>query len=180
MRSGTTLGGESWSVRRRLLAWRPAVGHGGFGVESVHWIDQTLPLPDPDPVEDTCAAAEREKPTLLDRVVDLVNLPGHVETAVLLPLVLGLVYVISGLAALVATPFVLTARVLGAARWCVDVRIDGVLVDMRFARTGAAADRLIGAAAEDLQARRFRTELESAQPVLTFPDHDIGPDDLAG
>lgn len=129
MRSGTTLDGESWSVRRRLLAWRPAVGHGGFGVESVHWIDQTLPLPDPDPdlEEDTGTAAEPEKPTVLDRVVDLVNLPGHVETAVLLPLVLGLVYVTSGLASLVATPFVLTARVLGAARWCVDVRIDGVL-----------------------------------------------------
>lgn len=157
MRAGTTAGGETWSVRRRVLAWHPAAGHRGFGVESVHWIDQTRP--GSDSARGTGAAAEPAKPKLL---------------------LSGLVYLISGPAALVATPFIFIARVLGLARWCVDVRIDGVLVDMRFARGRAGADRLIDDAADQLQRHRFRTELESALPVLAFPDYDIGPDDLAG
>lgn len=169
-------------MRRRMLAWRPTWNPEEVWVEQVRWIDQTEPETEPESALGEAAdpPAEAYKPVLLERILDLCHLPGDILAVVLTAVTVFVGYGISGIAALVATPFVLAARVVGFAPWCVDVRLDGVLVDKRYAPNGGAVGRLIDTAAQDLQSSRFRTELPRAQLLVDGPDHALEPDDLAG
>ncbi|AVM00019.1 hypothetical protein C6V83_06785 [Gordonia iterans] len=178
MQTGRTARGERWTVRRRLLAWRPVWGTTGL-TGSVHWIDQRMPDPVPEP-ESELKPDQTDDEGGAGWLDTMLNLPDYIAAAFLLPIALTAAYLLSGLSALLATPAVLAARAAGLVPWCIDVRIGDVLVDKRFASGGSSTRQVIAEAAAELHDGRFRTRLESAQPVTSGFDPEIGPDDLAG
>ena len=111
-------------MRRRMLAWRPTWNPEEVWVEQVRWIDQTEPETEPESALGEAAdpPAEADKPVLLERILDLCHLPGDILAVVLTAVTVFVGYGISGIAALVATPFVLAARVVGSLRgaWTCD------------------------------------------------------------
>lgn len=70
------------------------------------------------------------------------------------------IFLVSGFCCLLATPFVYALRLLGVIAWCIEVRIDGALVDRQFVKGRQASEMRMQEIADLLADNHFQASNE--------------------